>query len=112
MVPKLLAYMVSIMNAGSEYTGLAQAQYDSAYRRQAASTGNRRWSGVNPSLYSVCFTGKALSRPRCNVCASGYHVVKDCPFSTKSDIEQTLEAVMSVCAPRVGGPGSGNQTIG
>ena len=85
VVPELLAYMVSIMKAGSEYAGLAWAQYDSAYRRQAASTGNRRWSGVNPSLYSVCFTGKALSGPRCSVCASGDHAVKDCRSRTSSE---------------------------
>ena len=56
-------------------------------------------------LYSVCFTGKALSGTRCSVCASSDHVVKDCPFSTKSDIERTLEVVMSVCTPRAGGVG-------
>ena len=39
VVPELLAYMVSFMNAGSEYAGLAWAQYDSAYRRPAASMG-------------------------------------------------------------------------
>ena len=107
VVPELLAYMVSIMKAGSKYAGLAWVLYDSAYRRQAASTENRKWSSVNPSLYSVCFTGKALSGPRCSLCASAEHVVRDCPFSTKSDIERTLEAVMTVCAPRASGVGSG-----
>ena len=56
VVPEILAYMVTVTKAGSEYTW---AQYDSAYRRQAASTGNREWSGVNSFLYSVCFMGKA-----------------------------------------------------
>ena len=99
VVPELLAYMVSVMKAGSEYTGLEWAQYDSSYCCQAASTGNWKWSGVNPSLYSVCFTGKAPRGPRCSVCASADHAVKDCPFSTNSDIERTLEAVISACAP-------------
>ena len=53
--------------------------------------------------YSVCFTGKALSGPRCSLCASAEHAVRDCPFY----IERTLEAVMTVCAPRAGGVGGG-----
>ena len=27
------------------------------------------WSRINPSLYSVCFTGKAQGIPRCSKCA-------------------------------------------
>ena len=69
----------------------------------------RKWSDVNPSLYSVCFKGKALSEPRCRVCASADYAVKDCPFSTKSYIERILEEVISVCAPRAGGGGGGGK---
>ena len=104
-MPELLAYMVSIMKAGSKYAGLAWVQYNFAYHQQAASTENRKRSSVNPSLYSVCFTGKALSGPRCSLCVSAEHAVRYCSFSTKSDIERTLEAVMTVCAPRAGGVG-------
>ena len=59
MVPELMAYMISILRASQEYEGLAWATYDAAYRRQAAATGHKQWSKVNPSLYTICFTSKA-----------------------------------------------------
>ena len=58
-VPELMAYMVSILWASQEYEGSAWTTYDAAYRHQASATGNKQWSKVNPSLYTVCFTGKA-----------------------------------------------------
>ena len=44
-VPELLAYMISIMRASREFSGLAWAQYDAAYRRQmiALSPLRRKW---------------------------------------------------------------------
>lgn len=101
---------VSIMKASSEYSGLAWAQYDSAYRHQAANTGNRSWSHINPSLYSVCFTGKANTVARCSLCASMDHTVKDCPFSTKTDMERTLEPVFTACIPKASGAGASSNT--
>ena len=59
MVPELMAYMISILQASQEYEGLAWATYEAAYHQQAAATGHKQWSKVNPSLYTVCFTGKA-----------------------------------------------------
>ena len=50
--------------------------------------------------YSVCFTGKALSGPRCSLCASAEHAVRDCPFY----IERTLEQARRLVA-RWGGSG-------
>lgn len=110
-VPDLLAYMTSIMRASREYSGLAWAQYDTAYRRQAASTNNRRWAQINPSLYSICFTGRAQgSTPRCELCTSVFHTAKDCPFSTKTEMEKTLEAVLTACTGRSGGPSGGTES--
>eukprot|EP00731_Ephydatia_muelleri_P033273 Em0027g21a len=111
MTPDLLAYMTSIMRASREYSGLAWAQYDTAYRRQAASTNNRRWAQINPSLYSICFTGRAQgSTPRCELCTSVFHTAKDCPFSTKTEMEKTLEAVLTACTGRSGGPSGGTES--
>ena len=62
VVPSLMAYMVSIIRASQEYEGAAWVAYDAAFRRQAAATGQRDWSGINTSLYTICFTGKAASR--------------------------------------------------
>ena len=69
-VPELMAYMISILRASQEYDGSAWATYDAAYRRQAAATGHQRWSKINPSLYTVCFTGKARKAIRCDLCLS------------------------------------------
>ena len=99
-VPELLAYMTGIIRASGEY-GPTWTGYDSAFRRQAASTGNRIWSRINPSLYAVCFTGKAQGIPRCSTCASIDHTVRDCPYSVKSDLERTLEAVFAACSTRL-----------
>ena len=60
LVPDLMAYMISIIRASQEFEGSAWTVYDDAYRRQAATAGDQlQWSQVNPSLYTICFTGKA-----------------------------------------------------
>jgi len=55
-IPELLAYMASIIRVSQDYSGLAWVRYDAAFRRQAALTGNRRWSQINATIYTVCFT--------------------------------------------------------
>lgn len=54
-VPELMAYMVTITRVSKDYSGLAWVRYDSAFRRQAAITKNRKWSQINPSLYSMLY---------------------------------------------------------
>ena len=58
-IPELMAYMVTISQAFQDFDGLAWVSYDAAYRRWAAASGNRNWSSVNPSVYVICFTGRA-----------------------------------------------------
>ena len=58
-VPEMMAYMIQIIRASQEYEGLAWFAYDEAYRRQAAITQHYEWSRINPSIFSVCFTGRA-----------------------------------------------------
>ena len=81
MVPELMAYMISILRASQEYESLAWATYDLAYRRQAAATGHKQWSKVNPSLYTVCFTGKARKATRCDLCLSTAHKTSECSLT-------------------------------
>ncbi len=71
-VPELMAYMylVTITRVSQDFTGLAWVRYDASFRRQAAITGNRKWSQINPSLYLICFTGCALAVTRCDLCLS------------------------------------------
>ena len=103
-VPELLAYMILIVRSSREFAELTWARYEADYRRHAASSDNRQWSRINPSMYAVHFTGKAqAATPRCELCASVFHMAKDCPFSTKTEMEKTLEAVLAACTSRAGG---------
>ena len=60
VVPELMTYLVTITRVSQDFSGLAWVTYDAAFRHQAAITGNRKWSQINPSLYSICFTGCGL----------------------------------------------------
>ena len=57
--PELMAYLITISRVSQDFSGLAWVRYDSAFRRQVAITGNKHWSQIIPSLYSICFTVKA-----------------------------------------------------
>ena len=96
-VPELMAYMISILRASLEYEGLAWATYDAAYHRQAAATGHKQWSKVNPSLYTICFTGKARRAVRCDLCLSAAHKTHECSLATDEDpdLVHRLKAVES-----------------
>ena len=96
-VPKLMGYMVLILRASRESEGSARAVYDDAYRRQAETSGQCQWSHVNPSLYSVCFTGKAAKAARCERCLSAGHATDDCslPGEEDPDVSKRLRAIES-----------------
>ena len=87
VVPGLMAYMVSIIRASQEYEGAAWVAYDAAFRRQAAATGQRDWSGINTSLYTICFTGKARKSQRCDNCLSAAHRTVDCYALGEEDVD-------------------------
>ena len=80
-VPELMAYLVHIVRVSQDFGGMAWVNYDMAFRRQAASTGNRQWSRINPSLYSICFAGAARTNTRCDLCLSLTHETRDCALS-------------------------------
>ena len=84
-IPELMAYMVNILQASQEYEGSAWTTYNAAYRRQAAATGHKEWSKVNPSLYTVCFTGKARKANCCDFCLSAAHKTDDCYLTADED---------------------------
>ena len=72
-------------------------RYDAAFCRQAAITGNTKWSQINPSLYSICFTGCAQSIKRCELCLSSAHATKQCILAADpdSDLPTRMKAVES-----------------
>ena len=61
-IPELMAYMATIIRVSQDYQGLAWVRYEVGFRRQAALTGNRLWSRVNSTRYTVCFTGNGTMR--------------------------------------------------
>jgi len=63
-----MAYMGAIITASQDYAGLTWVRYDATYCRQAAIIGNTQWSVINSTLYTICFTGRATSMPRCKLC--------------------------------------------
>lgn len=82
-----MKYLIMITRVSQDFAGVAWVRHDAAFRRQAAITGNRRWSQINPSLYSNCFTGREQQSFRCNVCFNCTHQSKECALMAESDPE-------------------------
>ena len=100
LVPDLMAYMISIIRASQEFERSAWMVYDDAYRRQAAAAGDQwQWSQVNPSLYTICFTGKVKRTGRCERCLSAAHKTEECSLPNEDDPDmakrlKTIEAAV------------------
>ena len=84
-VPELMAYLIQIVRVNQDFGGLAWVNYDMAFRRQAAATGNKAWSKINPSLYSICFSGAARVSKRCELCLSTTHEARECALAGGGD---------------------------
>ena len=82
MVPEFMAYLATIVKCARDFEGISWAQYDRAYRRQVAQTKDLRWSRLNPTLYSLCFAGKAKRNVVCAYCLSDSHETASCPDNT------------------------------
>ena len=106
VVPELMAYLVTIARVSQDFAGLCWVRYDAAFRRQAAITGDGRWSHINPSLYSICFTGRAQPSRRCELCFSANHSAKQCALVADPDpglperLKAVESAIVSLASPR------------
>ena len=104
-VLELLAYLIFILHVSQDFGGVAWVAYDVAFRRQAFITGSRQWSKVNPSLYSICFSGVAWTGRRCELCLSLSHATQECALVSGPDPDlparmKSLEsAVLAIVAP-------------
>lgn len=78
-VPELMAYMATIVKCAKDFDGVAWAQYDRAYRKQMAQRKELRWSRLNPTLFSLCFAGKAKRNATCAHCLADTHTTDQCP---------------------------------
>ena len=102
MIPELMAYMGTIVRVSQDFAGLAWVRYDEAFRRQAALTGNTKWSVINSTLYTLCFTSTAPSgNRRCELCLASSHTEADCALrgdpdpDIKSRLKNLESAVLS-----------------
>ena len=103
-VPQLMAYLIMITRVSQDFDGAAWVRYDAAFRWQAAITGNQRWSQINPSLYSICFTGRAQQSFRCDLCFNSTHQKKECALMAESNSElpaRLKAAVVSLATNRL-----------
>ena len=105
-VPEFLACLIIVLRASQDFGGVAWVMYDAALGRQAAITGNRQWSRVNPSLYSICFSGVVCTGTCCKLCLSLSHPTRDCSLvgGQDSDIStclKTLESAVLAITPHV-----------
>ena len=50
IIGDMMAYMITIVRAQIEFEDPTWWTYDEAYRDKAATTGNRKWSEIDPHL--------------------------------------------------------------
>lgn len=95
LIPELMAYMATIVRVSQDYEGLAWVRYDAAFRRQAALTNNVRWSAINSTLYTMCFTGLASATKRCELCFASTHSEHECAQRGDPDpeVKDRLKAI-------------------
>lgn len=75
----LWAYMANIAKASARYKWPSWVIYDLNFRQQAAVAGLTDWSKIDPSLYSECFNGMAISAEGwCCYCYSTDHSSRSC----------------------------------
>ena len=86
MVPEFMSYQATIIKCARDFDGIAWAQYDRAYRRQVSQTKDLRWSRLNPTLYSLCFAGRAKRHIACSFCLSDNHASDHCPENPNGSV--------------------------
>ena len=78
LLPELMAYMTTILCVSQDFTGLGWVHYDAAFRHLVALSGNTMLSKINPTLYTLYFTGATRSNSRCDLCMVTSHRTTEC----------------------------------
>lgn len=79
-LPELMAYQSTIAKASQKYKWPSWVIYDQSFRQEMAGTTGQSWAKVDPSIYSLCFTGQAISSENwCAHCQSLDHTIQSCP---------------------------------
>ena len=104
-VPELMAYTGTIVRVSQDYDGLGWVRYDSAFRRQAALSGNKKWSVINGRLFMMNFSGRSAGTQRCELCFATSHTKRDCAQSGNPDpdlgerLKRLESAVIAMAKP-------------
>ena len=84
----LLGYQALIVEACLEYGSDSWLGYDRRFRQMAAASPDTVWTKIDPTLWSMVFTGQAKSH-RCKFCFSLTHPSEDCDWApTPSPAQQ------------------------
>ena len=86
---EMMAYMNLIICCSQDYEGLAWVRYNMAFQWQEATSGNKRWSEVNSTLYATCFTGKSQDHQWCELCLAKSHRTEECLLQGHNETELT-----------------------
>ena len=95
VIPKLMAYMTTIIRVHGEYSGSEWRNYDTLFCKLAALRRDTKWSVINPTIYARCFTAATRKPPRCELCLAFSHEIKDCNHQdfAESSIEGQLKGM-------------------
>ncbi len=78
---ELMAYQSVIAKASLRYKWPSWIMYDVSFRQEMAGVTGTSWAKVEPSIYSLCFTGQALSTDNwCHNCQTLDHTPNTCPL--------------------------------
>ena len=100
-IPELLEYLVQIVRVNQEFERSDWAVYDETFHRRAAVSDNQQWSKLNPSLFSLCFTGIGCRTGRHRWCLGTTHTIEACPVALEEE-GQSLERNPAVRVGRIG----------
>jgi len=76
---ELMAYQTIISKASQRYRWPSWVMYDAMFQQEMSGTTGQSWARVDPSIYSLCFTGQAMGENWCSACQTLDHTPQSCP---------------------------------
>ena len=107
VIPDLMACMGLVIRVSKDHEGLGWVRYDSAFRRQAALSGNKRWSVLIPTLFLMNFTARSSAVKRCELCFATTHSERECAQNGDRDpgvgdrLRNLEAAVLAIARPAI-----------
>lgn len=80
LLPHMMAYANTIIQAYLQFSGDGWRQYDRAFRIQAATRRTTDWTSADPSLYARLVACQSRRASTCQFCCSSSHKSSACPW--------------------------------